>query len=200
MMGPAGAVLRLTPGEFLNADGTVSQRSSGGPMWWSYTLRGNPEATDVGEGCEPLFGYYGFRYVQAEWVGRPPQDAGTILSLLGVEWHSASKEVGRFESSNTQLNQIHSLIVHAMHNNEMSLFTDCPHREKLGWLEETQLVARALMFNNDLEGLYRATDGEYCGCAGGGWDGAYDSAAVYESSGRSMRSMTTRPNGGARAC
>jgi hypothetical protein len=40
----------------------------------------------------------------------------------------------------------------------VSLFTDCPHREKLGWLEETHLVAPGLMFNNDLRGLYAATE------------------------------------------
>jgi alpha-L-rhamnosidase len=56
------------------------------------------------------------------------------------------------------LNNIHHLIVSAMHNNEVSLFTDCPHREKLGWLEETHLVADGLLFNNDLSALYRATD------------------------------------------
>ena len=56
------------------------------------------------------------------------------------------------------LNAIHALIVNAMHNNEVSLFTDCPHREKLGWLEETHLVAGGLMFNNDLHGLYAATE------------------------------------------
>jgi hypothetical protein len=56
------------------------------------------------------------------------------------------------------LNAIHQLIVNAMHNNEVSLFTDCPHREKLGWLEETHLVASGLMFNNDLRGLYAATE------------------------------------------
>ena len=44
-----------------------------------------------------------------------------------------------------------------MHNNTVSLFTDCPHREKLGWLEQTHLVAAGLMFNNDLRGLYAAT-------------------------------------------
>ena len=45
-----------------------------------------------------------------------------------------------------------------MHNNEVSLFTDCPHREKLGWLEQTHLVAPGLMFNNDMRGLYAATE------------------------------------------
>ncbi|HEX9201322.1 MAG TPA: family 78 glycoside hydrolase catalytic domain, partial [Acidobacteriaceae bacterium] len=157
MHGPAGAVLKLTPGELLKADGTVSQGSSGGPMWWSYTLRGDPNQ----EMWSPQFGYYGFRYIQAEWVGgsdgtAPP--AGKIESLSGMEWHSASPVAGSFESSDETLNAIHKLIVNAMHNNEASLFTDCPHREKLGWLEETHLVAPGLMFNNDLRGLYAATE------------------------------------------
>jgi alpha-L-rhamnosidase len=56
------------------------------------------------------------------------------------------------------LNAIHKLIVEAMHNNEVSLFTDCPHREKLGWLEETHLVGPGVMYNNDVRGLYAATE------------------------------------------
>ena len=148
--GPAGAVLKLTPGELLRPDGSVNQSSGGGPMWWTYTLAGRPE----GEGWEPQFGYYGFRYVQAEWV----KDHGDISSLTGISLSSASPRAGTFESSNAMLNDIHKLIISAMHNNEVSLFTDCPHREKLGWLEETHLVAPGLMFNNDLRQLFAATD------------------------------------------
>lgn len=148
--GPAGASLRIIPGELLKADGTVSQASSGGPQWWSYTLRGSAKET-----WQPRFSYYGFRYVQLEWVGGV---AGKVDSLEGVAAHSGSKYVGEFSSSSEMLNRIHNLIVEAMHNNEVSLFTDCPHREKLGWLEETHLVAPGLMFNSDLEKLYAATD------------------------------------------
>jgi hypothetical protein len=154
VQGPAGAVLKLTPGELLKADGTVSQASSGGPMWWSYTLRGDA----AGEEWAPEFGYYGFRYLQLEWHwenGDPA--AGKIVGLVGEELSSGSKVTGSFESSDEMLNAIHALIVNAMHNNEVSLFTDCPHREKLGWLEETHLVAPGLMFNNDLRGIYAAT-------------------------------------------
>jgi hypothetical protein len=149
--GPRGAALRLTPGELLNPDGSVSQASSGGPMWWTYTLAGG----DGGESWEPRFGYYGFRYVQAEWVDGA---SGKLDEMRGVAWSSGSKGVGSFASSNELLNRIHGLIVNAMRNNEVSLFTDCPHREKLGWLEETHLVAAGLMFNEDLEGLYEATE------------------------------------------
>ena len=156
--GPKGATLKLTPGELLKTDGTVSQESSAGPMWWSYTLRGDPDET-----WTPRFGYYGFRYLQAEWSGAALADGSAtpmakIDSVTGQEWHSASPVAGTFESSNEMLNAIHKLVVNAMHNNEVSLFTDCPHREKLGWLEETHLVASGVMFNNDLHGLYAATE------------------------------------------
>jgi len=154
VQGPAGAVLKLTPGELLNPDGTVSQRSSGGPSWWSYTLKG----TGVEE-WEPQFGYYGFRYLQAEWSGvRTSDGKAHIVELSAARLTSNSPVTGNFESSNPMLNAVHKLIVEAMRNNEVSLFTDCPHREKLGWLEETHLVASGLMFNNDVEGLFRATD------------------------------------------
>lgn len=161
--GPAGAILRLTPGELLNKDSTVSQATFHGPQWWSYTLRGDP----AGETWEPMFGYGGFRYVQAEWTAGPGMAAtslkestrrGQLLSLVGVAEHSDAPIVGSFTSSNEMLNRIHKLIVAAMHNNEVSLLTDCPEREKLGWLEQTHLLAASLMFNNDLQGLFRAQD------------------------------------------
>lgn len=148
--GTAGAILKLTPGELLNPDGTVSQMSSKGPQWFSYTVRGDHKI----EEWHPRFSYYGFRYVQAEWIS----GTGEILSLQGDAVHSSSPVTGEFVSSNSMLNAIHKLIVEAMHNNEVSLFTDCPHREKLGWLEETHLVAPGLIFNNNLRGLYRATE------------------------------------------
>ncbi len=148
--GPAGAMLRLMPEELVEPDGSVNQSHTNRRVWWTYTLSG---AAD-GEQWEPRFGYYGFRYVQAEWVGA----SGKVLGLEGIGIHSASPVTGSFESSNPMLNAIHGLIVAAMHNNEESLLTDCPQREKLGWLEETHLVASGLIFNNDLEGLYAATD------------------------------------------
>ena len=45
----------------------------------------------------------------------------------------------------------------AIENNAVSLFTDCPHREKLGWLEEAHLLAPAMLYDFDFSGLYAAT-------------------------------------------
>ena len=149
--GPKGAVVRMIPGELLNEDGTVSQRSSGGPQWFSYTLKG--DGADGVEEWHPRFSYYGFRYVQVEWTS----GKGELIALTGQAVHSSSPTAGKFASSNEMLNSIHYLIVMAMENNTVSIFTDCPHREKLGWLEETHLVAPGLIFNNDLQGLFAAT-------------------------------------------
>jgi alpha-L-rhamnosidase len=156
--GPAGATVKLIPGELLNEDGTVSQSSSGEPQWFSYTLKGRGE-----EQWHPRFSYYGFRYVQVEGAAAAEQEAGKprgrprIGDLRGEAVHSSSQSIGTFTSSDDLLNRIHTLIVRAIENNAVSLFTDCPHREKLGWLEEVHLLASAMLYDFDFGGLYAAT-------------------------------------------
>jgi alpha-L-rhamnosidase len=151
--GPAGSTVKLIPGELLNEDGTVSQRSSGGPQWFSYTLKGSGT-----EHWQPRFGYYGFRYVQVEAAGaNPGKPRPHIVSLTGEAVHTSSESIGSFSSSDDRLNRIHTLIVRAIENNSVSLFTDCPHREKLGWLEEVHLLASAMLYDFDFSGLYAAT-------------------------------------------
>ncbi len=66
--GTAGANVRLTCGELLDAAGLVSQVSSGGPNYFTYTLAGSGRKT-----WSPRFSYYGFRYVQVE--GAAPESA-----------------------------------------------------------------------------------------------------------------------------
>jgi alpha-L-rhamnosidase len=74
--GPAGARVRLTPGELLDKSGLVSQRSSGGPNYFTYTLKGAPEET-----WPPRFSYYGFRYVQVEGAPVVRRIAGEFTHL-----------------------------------------------------------------------------------------------------------------------
>jgi hypothetical protein len=153
--GPAGATVKLTPGELLSEDGTISQRSSGGPQWFAYTLRGAGV-----ESWHPRFSYYGFRFLQVEGATTEQKTAKNevhILSVRGQAVHTSSLTAGEFVSSDELLNRIHSLILRAIENNSVSLFTDCPHREKLGWLEEAHLLAPSMLYDFDLAGLYSAT-------------------------------------------
>src|ERR1019366_9185781 len=79
---------------------------------------------------------------------------------------------------------IHKLIDAAILSNMQSVLTDCPHREKLGWLEESHLLGSAIMYNYGVQSLYgkiaddmseaQTADGlvpdiapEYAVCAGG---------------------------------
>ena len=150
--GPAGATVKLIPGELLNPDGTVSQKSSGGPQWFSYTLKGGGV-----ERWHPRFSYYGFRYVQVEGATSGDRHGTRIIELRGDAVHTSSDAIGTFHSSDDLLNRIHALIVRAVENNSVSLFTDCPHREKLGWLEEAHLLAPSILYDFDFRGLYAAT-------------------------------------------
>ena len=156
--GHSGDTVKLIPGELLDASGLVTQRSSGGPSYFSYTLRGSGEET-----WHPRFSYYGFRYVQVEGATLKPDAGGAkpvLLSLEGQFVHSSAQVTGDFSSSDDLLDRIHGLIDAAMRSNMQSLLTDCPHREKLGWLEESQLLGSALMYNFDLSQLYRKIDGD----------------------------------------
>ncbi len=150
--GPAGRTVKLVTGELLAEDGLVSQRSSGSPVWFSYTLKGEGVET-----WHPRFSYSGFRYVQVEGATRDASADGLPL-LIGLEGqfvHSSARVVGEFACSNPLLNRIHDLIDRAIESNLQSVLTDCPHREKLGWLEVSHLLGPALLFDYDAPQLYR---------------------------------------------
>jgi len=153
--GTVGSVIKLTPGELLDKHGMVSQRSSGGPQWFSYTI--GSTGTEI---WNPRFSYYGLRYLQVQGAVTgtvPPHGQARILSVRGQEVHSSSDQIGSFASSDALLNRIHALILRSIENNAESIFTDCPHREKLGWLEETHLMAPSMLYDFDFSGLYAAT-------------------------------------------
>ena len=141
--GRAGSTIKLITAELLDQDGFASQKNSGSPVYFSYTLCGDGEET-----WHPRFSYTGFRYLQAE---------GDIDALVGVEGqfiHSSAKVVGNFECSSDSFNRIHALILNAIKSNFQHVLTDCPHREKLGWLEQTHLMGPAVFYNFDAASLY----------------------------------------------
>jgi alpha-L-rhamnosidase len=149
--GPAGSIVRITPAELLKEDGTVDRESvGGGEAYWQYTLAGTR-----GEAWLPKFFYHGSRYLQVE---RSPAVPGGELprveSLAGVVVHSSSPSIGEFESSSELFNRVHRLVRWAQRSNLMSVITDCPHRERLGWLEQYHLNGPSLRYGFDLSQLF----------------------------------------------
>jgi hypothetical protein len=140
--GKAGTAVRLTPGELLDGKGSVTQRSSGGPQYFTYTLKGGGEET-----WHPRFSYYGFRYVQVEGNAE-------VRDLQGQFFHASAPLAGEFSCSNPLFNRIHKLIDAAVRSNLQSVVTDCPHREKLGWLEVPYLMASSIGYDYDLSAYF----------------------------------------------
>jgi predicted neuraminidase len=160
--GPAGSAVRLTPAEVINADGTINRNTMGGESrgssWWQYT-----KATDGEETWFPKFFYAGCRYLKAEFfspdAGEPavPGDGKPqprIESIEGVVVHSSAAPLGRFATSNDLLNRIRTLVRWAQRSNMVSILTDCPHREKLGWLEQYHLNGPALRYEFDVARIF----------------------------------------------
>ncbi len=142
--GEAGGVVKITPAELLNEDGTVfSAWAKRGSSYWQYTLAGTNSETYF-----PKFFYYGCRYLQVETTN------AEVESVEGVVVHSSSPATGEFSCSNELFNRIHTLVRWAQRSNMMSVLTDCPHREKLGWLEQYHLNGPSLRYEFDLGRLY----------------------------------------------
>jgi len=152
--GKKGSVIKLTPGELITKDKKINQNASGGPYYFSYTLKG-----DGIEIWRPKFTYYGFRYVMVEGAIPDSEKQNTeipkIIDLQLLHTANSAPKTGEFECSNQLFNQIYTLIDWAVRSNLASVVTDCPHREKLGWLEQTYLMGASVHYNYNLYPLYR---------------------------------------------
>ena len=169
--GPAGSTVRLIPSEVARADGTLVRTTMGGLhrglSWWQYT-----KATDAEETWYPQFYYVGFRYLQAELYapGEVPREAISSLALQkdspapagvpaitaldGLVVHAAAAPTGEFSTSDPLLNRIRDLVRWAQRSNMVSVLTDCPHREKLGWIEQFHLNGPAIRYEFDVNRIF----------------------------------------------
>ncbi len=152
--GNKGAVIKLTPAELLSDDGLVTQEAVGPPVYFKYTLKGNGIET-----WHPQFMYYGFRYIQVEGAvprGEPNSIRLPVISAIkSLHTRNSATSVGTFSCSNDLFNKTFKLIDWAIRSNTASVFTDCPHREKLGWQEEAHLVGPSIRYNYDIATLCR---------------------------------------------
>ncbi len=152
---PAGTVIKTKTAELLRPDGdSLDQRVTGRNYGWQYIT--NEEEIQV---YAPLFTYTGFRWMQLE--GAVPESLASeetkepvIVRAVGEFIYPDMERTGSFWCSNELFNRIHEIIIQAVLSNTKSIFTDCPHREKLGWLEQTHLIGPAIMFNFDVHNLY----------------------------------------------
>jgi alpha-L-rhamnosidase len=145
--GPAGTSVRLRFAEMLNPDGTAyTTNLRAARATDTYTLKG--EGIEV---WEPRFTFHGFRYVEVTgYPGTPPMDAVT-----GIVAGSDTPYVGDFACSNPLLNQLQHNIQWGQRGNFLEVPTDCPQRdERLGWMGDAQVFARAACVNADTAAFF----------------------------------------------
>ena len=147
--GKRGQKVTLIVAEALTEEGACNQRQTGRQHYYEYTLKGEGDET-----WHPRFSYYGFRYVQVEGAvlkgQKNPQKLPVLKNIQSCFVYNSARKVSTFESSNRIFNAAHRLIGKAVRSNMQSVFTDCPHREKLGWLEQVHLNGPGLLYNYDL--------------------------------------------------
>lgn len=145
--GAAGTEIRIRGAETLNdslfstplkeGDRISTKFAYHKDVWTTYILKG-----DQVEVYEPRFFYTGFRYIEAKVS---PADQLEFIEVEGRVVHSDLERNGHFASSDTLLNRIYQATIWAQRGNLHSIPTDCPHREKGGYLGDGQVIAEASM-------------------------------------------------------
>lgn len=139
---PAGRRLVFWPSEIVNAEGLADQSTTGEPIFDGYTCSGKPSET-----FSPKFVYHGMRYLQVDNLAASPD----VADMTGQVIRQNNEVAGTVETSSELFNGIHKIIDRSIQSNSYSVLTDCPHREKLGWLEQTHLVFDAVTHGYDIQ-------------------------------------------------
>lgn len=133
----------IRPSELLNEDGSdVDQWSTGSPIF--HTFAPSQDQTE----WSPRFSYNGYRYVAIE-----PAIPG--IQVVAETMRVSNDAVSRFHCDHGVLQPLDAMIRRAVEGNMYSMFTDCPHREKLGWLEQLHLCFEAIVRNFNVEAHLR---------------------------------------------
>ena len=143
---PKGASISIRHGEMLNADGSLfldNLRSARAAI----NLVGNGEEFEY----EPLFTFFGFRYIQ---ITNLPDDCDPATIVAAV-MHSDLERTGRFRCSNELLNKFYENQLWSNRGNYLDIPTDCPQRdERLGWLADAWIFADTASYNFDIQAFF----------------------------------------------
>jgi hypothetical protein len=141
----AGTRLEFWPGELLLRDGRVDQHTTGTPLYDSYVAR------DGTQTWAPRFVYHGFRYLEVRGLAVDDPDPRLTAQVVQAD----NSVAGTFRTDDEFLVTLDRIIDRAIRGNMYSVFTDCPNREKLGWIEQLHLCFDALVRHYDVQAHLR---------------------------------------------
>ena len=107
---------------------------------------------DGTEEFEPHFTWHAFRKVEVSGV-RKPMNLGDIEGKIV---NTAVDTVGFFECSNDLFNKIYDNYIRTQLGNfHGNISSDCPHRERLGYTGDGQILVESTIFNFNMTQFYR---------------------------------------------
>lgn len=116
----------------------------------------NKDQTDVfiGRGrvdvMEPDFTFHGFRYAKISGLAQL-----SAKDLVAVVIHSDLQPTGQITTSDPRINRLLTNVRWSQRGNMLSIPTDCPQRERVGWTGDMQVFAPASTFYYDTEAFIR---------------------------------------------
>ena len=99
---------------------------------------------------KPHFSYHGFRYVAVEGLTEMP----SADSFTAYFTHQDVERRSSLESGNEIINFIYNAGIRSTYSNMFWCMTDCPTREKLGWMNDAQASVEQTLINFDIIPLY----------------------------------------------
>ena len=104
---------------------------------------------------EPAFTFHGFRYVCIEGWDEALQG---IFDPTCVEAHAiwaSMTRTGRMVTSDARLNRLLENVIWSARGNLINVPTDCPQRERMGWVGDALIFAPTAAFLYDVDALMR---------------------------------------------
>ncbi len=140
---PAGTKIHLRHGEMLQNDGSLyaaNLRRAKAETW--YVSNGKAEP------YEPLFTFFGFRYLEVSGCDDFTIEARVLTSDM--------EQTSRFECSNPLLNRFSENVRWGQRSNFFDIPTDCPQRdERLGWMGDAQIFIPTALYQQNGAGFFR---------------------------------------------
>lgn len=99
---------------------------------------------------KPKFTYHGFRYVLIEGLSKAP-DASSVKAYF---IHNDIARKSSLETGDELINYIYNAGIRSTYSNLFWCLTDCPTREKSGWMNDAQASAEQTLINFDIVPLY----------------------------------------------
>ena len=152
LKGQRGQTITLRTGHQLNNNKTIKQETFNSwpyDIYDTYTFRGDEQPEQWG----PEFMYHGTRYLQILGLDEAPAPE----QFTAMRMRSNVEQTGVFTTSNTLLNDIHTICRDGIQSQIYNSFTDCPHREKLGWLDVPNELYFSIGYNYDMSAFWSKT-------------------------------------------